>query len=132
MTTTINASLSNGIVQTADGSGVMKLQSNGVTTNALAWVSIAGSASPTIRSSYNVSSITRNGAGDYTITFTAALADANYSAVVTNSLNAATGYTYPQVFSSGSAATAPTTSSFRVGTNSNTDPVYMNAIVFGN
>ena len=132
MVSIVNASPTNGLVQTADGSGVLKVQSNGVTTNALAWVSIAGSASPTIRSSYNVSSITRNSAGDYTITFTTALADANYSAVVTNSLNAATGYTYPQVFSSASAATAPTTSSFRVGTNSNTDPVYMNAIVFGN
>ena len=79
MTTTINASPTNGIVQTADGSGVMKLQSNGVTTNALAWVNFNGTGTVAIRSSYNVSSITDNGTGDYTINFTTALSDANYS-----------------------------------------------------
>jgi hypothetical protein len=35
-----------------------------------------------IRASYNVSSITDNGTGDYTVNFTSALADANYSANV--------------------------------------------------
>jgi hypothetical protein len=33
----------------------------------------------TIRSSYNVSSITKNGTGDYTINFATAMANANYS-----------------------------------------------------
>lgn len=79
MTVTINASPTNGIVQTADGSGVMKLQSNGVTTNALAWVNFNGTGTVAIRSSYNVSSITDNGAGDYTINFTTAMTDANYA-----------------------------------------------------
>jgi len=41
MTTTINASTSSGLVNTADTSGIIKLQSNGVTTNALAWVNFA-------------------------------------------------------------------------------------------
>jgi len=35
----------------------------------------------TIRASFNVSSITDNGTGDYTVNFTTALADANYAAV---------------------------------------------------
>ena len=82
MTTTINASPTNGIVQTADGSGVMKLQSNGVTTNALAWVNFNGTGTVAIRSSYNVSSITDNGVGRYVINFTNALADTNYAAVM--------------------------------------------------
>jgi hypothetical protein len=82
MTTTINASPSNGIVQTADGSGVIKLQSNGVATNALAWVNFNGVTTATIRSSYNVSSVTRNGTGDYTVNFATALSDANYAAVM--------------------------------------------------
>jgi hypothetical protein len=81
MTTTINASPTNGLVQTADGSGVLKVQSNGVTTNALAWVNFNGTGTVAIRSSYNVSSITDNGTGDYTINFTTALADANYCGV---------------------------------------------------
>ena len=79
MTTTINASPTNGLVQTADGSGVLKVQSNGVTTNALAWVNFNGTGTVAIRSSYNVSSITDNGTGDYTVNFTTALADANYA-----------------------------------------------------
>lgn len=83
MTTTINASPSNGIVQTADGSGILKVQSNGVTTNALAWVNFNGTGTVAIRSSYNVSSITDNGTGDYTVNFATALSDANYAAIGT-------------------------------------------------
>ena len=79
MTCTINASTSNGIVSTADGSGIIKLQSAGVTTNALAWAYIAGSGTtPTVTASYNVSSITRNGTGTYQYNFTSALSDANF------------------------------------------------------
>ena len=37
-----------------------------------------------IRSSYNVSSITDNGVGDYTVNFTNAMNDANYCAVVSS------------------------------------------------
>ena len=80
MTTTINASPTNGLVQTADGSGVLKVQSNGVTTNALAWVNFNGATVGTnaARAAYNVTSVTKNGAGDYTINFTNAMTDANY------------------------------------------------------
>jgi hypothetical protein len=86
MTTTINANTSAGLVYTADTSGVVKLQSNGVTTNALAYVLIAGSSSPTAyaNSSYNVSSITYNAGGDYQVNFTNALAYQNMVAVTTN------------------------------------------------
>ena len=81
MTTTLNAVTSTGLVQTSDGSGVIKVQSNGVTTNALAWVNFNGVTTTTIRSSYNVSSITRNSTGDYTVNFASALSNANYVAV---------------------------------------------------
>jgi hypothetical protein len=83
MTVTINASPTNGLVQTADGSGVLKVQSNGVTTNALAWVNFNGTGTVAIRSSYNVSSITDNGTGIYTVNFTTAMSDANYAGLVT-------------------------------------------------
>jgi hypothetical protein len=51
------------------------------TNTAKAWVNFDGTTSPgTIRSSYNVSSVTKNGNGNYTVNFTVgALADANYS-----------------------------------------------------
>jgi len=55
---------------------------------AKAWVNFDGTTSPgTIRSSYNVSSVTKNGTGDYTVNFpVGALADANYSVSgITNS-----------------------------------------------
>lgn len=46
-----------------------------------AWVNFNGTtATPsTIRSSYNVSSVTKNATGDYTVNFATAMADANYS-----------------------------------------------------
>jgi hypothetical protein len=46
-----------------------------------AWVNFNGTGTVAIRASYNVSSITDNGVGDYTVSFTTAMADANYSVV---------------------------------------------------
>ena len=47
-----------------------------------AWVNFNGTGTVAIRASGNVSSITDNGTGDYTVNFTSALADANYAGVV--------------------------------------------------
>jgi hypothetical protein len=44
-----------------------------------AWVNFNGTGTVAIRASFNVSSITDNGTGDYTVNFTNALPDANYS-----------------------------------------------------
>lgn len=132
MTTTINASPTNGIVQTADGSGVMKLQSNGVTTNALAWVNFNGSGTVAIRSSYNVSSITDNGTGDYTVNFATALSDANYSFAL-SCQGAGAGNTLIGVEQH--QGTTPTTSAIRLivkqGSTS-LDRDYVCATIFGN
>jgi hypothetical protein len=48
-----------------------------------AWVNFDGTGTPSIRASGNVSSITDNGTGNYTVNFTTALPDANYSMVCT-------------------------------------------------
>ena len=45
-----------------------------------AWVNFNGTGTVAIRASGNVSSITDNGTGDYTLNFTTAMPDANYSA----------------------------------------------------
>jgi hypothetical protein len=45
-----------------------------------AWVNFNGTGVVAIRGSGNVSSVTDNGTGDYTVNFTVALPDANYSA----------------------------------------------------
>jgi len=46
-----------------------------------AWVNFNGTGTVAIRASGNVTSITDNGTGDYTVNFTTAMSDANYSAV---------------------------------------------------
>jgi hypothetical protein len=84
MTCTINASASNNLQVNSDGSGVLKVQSNGVTTNAIAWGSygyVGSGSAPTLRSAYNISSITRTAAGTYTFAFTSATTDANYAVI---------------------------------------------------
>ena len=48
---------------------------------AKAWVNFDGTGVVAIRASYNVSSITDNGTGNYTVNFTTAMPDANYCAV---------------------------------------------------
>ena len=58
-----------------------------------AWVNFNGTGTVAIRASYNVSSITDNGAGDYTVNFTTALPDANYSAIGMSGSFAADGGT---------------------------------------
>ena len=134
MTTTINASTSTGLSMTADGSGVVKLQSNGVTTNALAWVNFNGTTSPgTIRASYNVSSVTRNSTGNYTINFANALSDANYT-ILGSTIGNTSSYTWVVT-----AVSAPSTSSIAIQTGrfdtttgvlSNND--YVSVVIFGN
>ena len=46
-----------------------------------AWVNFNGTGTVAIRASGNVSSITDNGTGDYTVNFTTAMPDANYTPV---------------------------------------------------
>ena len=46
-----------------------------------AWVNFNGTGTVSIRASGNVSSITDNGVGDYTVNFTTAMSDVNYSVV---------------------------------------------------
>jgi hypothetical protein len=47
--------------------------------SARAWVNFNGTGTVAIRASGNVSSITDNGTGDYTVNFTTAMSDANYA-----------------------------------------------------
>jgi hypothetical protein len=76
-----------------------------------AWVNFSGTGTVTIRGSGNVSSITDNGTGDYTVNFTTALVDANYSALVTSG-GWGSAYNYSGTYV-GAGAT-PTTSAIRI------------------
>jgi hypothetical protein len=51
-----------------------------------AWVNFNGTDTVAIRGSYNVSSITDNGTGDYTVNFTTAMPDVNYVVSLVTSL----------------------------------------------
>ena len=73
-----------------------------------AWVYFNGSGTVAINGSFNVSSITDNGTGTYTVNFTTAMPDANYSCVASTdptggSSNISAG---PTVFSTGSVQVA--------------------------
>jgi hypothetical protein len=59
--------------------------SSAVAYGCRAWVNFNGRDTVAIRASGNVSSITDNGTGDYTINFTTAMPDANYCAVASAS-----------------------------------------------
>ena len=57
-----------------------------------AWVNFNGTGTVAIRGSGNVSSITDNGTGDYTVNFTTAMPDVNYAAVGSSRQLTASGY----------------------------------------
>ena len=64
---------------------------NCIQGSAKAWVNFNGNPTATIRASYNCSSVTRNATGQWTINFTNALADANYSTPASNSYDLSSG-----------------------------------------
>jgi hypothetical protein len=92
-------------------SGVFATQ-NGMTGIAKAWVYFNGVSGATINASFNVSSVTRNGTGDYTIAFTTSMPSANYC---TNASMSIVGQYMPYIYSTGGGvASSPTTSSCRI------------------
>jgi len=83
-----------------------------------AWVNFNGTGTIAIRSSFNVSSLTDNGIGDYTITFTNAMADGNFAVAGSARYGDSAGLGTMRAFfisSIGTLANAMATSSVRVG-----------------
>ena len=108
-----------------------------------AWVVFNGSGTIAIRASGNVTSITDNAAGDYTINFTTALPSANYASMASISSLATFLPTVciPGALSAGSmtAAPAPTASAVRMAiqgaspgtTSPNPDPLWVSVVIVG-
>ena len=97
-----------------------------------AWVNFNGTGTIAIRASGNVSSITDNGVGDYTVNFTTAMSDANYS-VAGTAITASGNYAILSI----NSATSPLTTAFRVlsiqqsgGSPAPADLTYNNVAVF--
>ena len=69
--------------------------------SAKAWVNFNGAGTVAIRASFNVSSITDNGVGDYTVNFTTAMPDVNYAPVFIHSCRDRTAYNDRQLYVQG-------------------------------
>jgi len=119
-----------------DSSGVLATQ-NGMTGIAKAWVQFAGSTG-TINGSFNVSSITVNTTGDYTVNFTTVMSNINYAVTASVSPSYASQnmgninmFANPTL----TAEQAPTTSAFRFyvsdWTNTRYNPKYVCVSVQG-
>lgn len=89
---------------TNDGRGLSQF-------TAKAWISFDGTGTVSINDSHNVSSLTDNGTGDYTVNFSNNLANGNYCAVANGRENNGTGGHFAQV----PHVDTPTTSGFRLG-----------------
>jgi hypothetical protein len=134
--TTSLTSANIGTAQLVNGSvTASKLGTNEQKQIAKAWVNFNGTGTigqaQTIRSSYNVSSVTKNGTGDYTINFTTAMADANYSVIATS------GDSSSGIGSESTTAYNLLTSSFKItsataSSGSTIDRSLICAAIFGN
>jgi hypothetical protein len=93
-----------------------------------AWVNFNGTGTVAIRASGNVTSITDNGTGDYTVNFTTAMPDANYSTIGMGDWATMAWITL------NTSVAAPTVSGVRIQTRNNSsalvDSAYINVAIF--
>ena len=92
-----------------------------------AWVNFNGTGTIAIRDSENVSSLTDNGNGDYTVTFTSAMANTNYAASSNVEPTVSNGGSATYIFSLATASCR--LNHFEVGTKRDGNPC--NVIVLG-
>lgn len=86
----------------------IKNTSNVEVYTAKAWVNFNGSGTVAIRASGNVSSITDNGTGNYTVNFTTAMPDVNYAPIAITSRKSPDNEAYPNTVGT---SRSPTTGS---------------------
>ena len=116
-TNTITLPASTGTVLTTGSTGVCQ-----------AWVNFNGTGTVAIRASFNVSSITDNGTGNYTVNFTTAMSDVNYC--VTGTPGATTnddGFISPN---NGTMSTSAIQFRIRTWTGSLNDATYVYISIF--
>jgi uncharacterized protein (AIM24 family) len=107
MSTLVAQTISNGTVSTSSA--------NVIQGSAKAWVNFYGTGTVAIRASYNVSSITDNGTGDYTVNFTNAFTDANYAIAFSGDVNTSVSNNDVRAVNFG----APAAGSLRIFTGNN-------------
>jgi hypothetical protein len=107
--------------------------------SARAWVNFNGTGTLSIRESGNVSSITDNGVGDYTVNFATAMPDANYTSVANSGLNSVPNayvVCYTNARATSPFTQAPTTTAMRfviakgvLSTDVTSDAEYINVVI---
>lgn len=105
------------VKSTAANTAVVLGDSGSNTNTCRAWVNFNGTGVVAIRASFNVSSITDNGTGDFTVNFPAAMPDINYAVVITGGKSGSTFYQTTE------AAAAPTITAYRFNTFNTSDAV---------
>ena len=101
-----------------------------------AWVNFNGTSTVAIRGSGNVTSITDNGTGDYTVNFTTAMPDINYAQMLIHSPSYGAAFPTPAFNSNTSVLTevAPTTTTARfacaISLSTYFDPKYVSFAIF--
>tara|TARA_Y100000022_G_C12954555_1_gene241850 strand:- start:49 stop:432 length:384 start_codon:yes stop_codon:yes gene_type:complete len=89
------STLKTGTVQNNTGTGAPLFKNNsGTEIGQLtkAWVNFNGENTVAISDDFNVSSITDNGTGNYTVNFTNGMGNGNYAAVVSSDMSASNSY----------------------------------------
>ena len=131
MTTTISGS--NGIVFP----DTTALSTTPPASKLKAFINFKGTGTLLIRDSFNISSVTDNGVGNFNVNFANALATADY-VVNANSSNDGGGWTsHVVIFSNGYGTVNPTVNTFKMQTANNTfgamkDNDYYTVSVVGN
>lgn len=96
-----------------DGSGNSTSATNAIRGSAKAWVNFNGSTTPpTILASHNVSSVTISSTGRFTVNFSTALTDSNYS--FTAGIKGSGTYTNTAIYAIQDDGSAKTTTQFGV------------------
>ena len=143
-TLTLPASSGTLLTTTGDGSGLTGIPAPSALStasgsapsySARAWVNFNGTGTVAIRASGNVSSITDNGVGYYSVNFTTAMPDANYSVVCSGSYTSTgTVQHTPIVGPVAANQFTATTSQVRIGATTDaasaTDPTSVYVAIF--
>lgn len=131
MSVTIDGST--GVTTNAGGLVNPSTTIDGINYSCRAWVNFNGTGTVAIRGSGNVSSITDNGTGDYTVNFTTAMSDVNYAVNITSSIQGTTS-TNGGFIPTLSRTSTPAVGSVRIemftSTFANADSLQANVTIF--
>jgi hypothetical protein len=115
-------------LSTLDGTATVPVNTV-VNGSAKAWVNFNGTGTVAIRGSFNVSSITDNGTGQYTLNFTSAMQDLNYATIGSAWYSGVTGILF-SIESTPSSTTSKSITTNNPAGTSNSDATYISVAIF--